>query len=274
LLQLFANYLGVFDTVQSYPSYLVLLSHVASLFVLLFVVVLPFVLAGFFRDRIIDFWLGLLVLGSFGLVVFPWFSLDMWSRWMLMLAYPFAFYVVNGVSRIMHSGGLGLPVFRRFPRVRLSMRTGKVLLAVSFSVGVLFMGCPLLFGAWGVVGLPTTVNYVPSTMQSNSLPLCDVESAVNALRWVNVHMDGGTVFLGQDAFYWWGRLYLDESHAIVYFKDDFAGALKSASDNGYKKLFFLWWNVDIGWYGMSVPSYFVRLQDFGRLSVYELGGTG
>ena len=29
------------------------------------------------------------------------------------------------------------------------------------------------------------------------------------------------------------------------------------------------WNADIGWYDVSVPNEFVRLRDFGRISVYE-----
>jgi hypothetical protein len=274
LLQLFTNYLRVFDTVQSYPSYFVLLSHVLTLFALLFAVVLPLVLVGFFRDRVVDSWTGLLLLGSFGLVVFPWFALDMWSRWMLMLIYPFTFYAVNGVSKILHAGKLGVaPIFHGLTRPRLTVRRTRVILGASFLLGLLFMSCPLLFGVFGVVGLPTTVNYVPSTMQSNSLPLIDVGDAVRALKWVNAKMDSSAAFLGQDAFYWWSRLCLDTSHAVVYFKDDFGGAINLAFGNGYKRLFFVWWNVDIGWYGVSVPSYFARVQDFGRVSVYEFGSV-
>jgi hypothetical protein len=31
----------------------------------------------------------------------------------------------------------------------------------------------------------------------------------------------------------------------------------------------VWWSQDIGWYGLSVPRGFARLQDFDRISVYE-----
>lgn len=271
LLQLFTNYLGVFDTVQAYSSYFVLLSHVVSLFALLFGLVLPCVLVGFFRDKVLDVWTGLLLVGGFGLVVVPWFALDMWSRWMLMLVYPFTFFAVNGVAKIIHGGGFGVaPIFRRLGWLRLTMRSVRIFLAASFSLGLIFMSCPLLYGVFGLVGLPTTVNYVPSTMQSNSLPLVDVDSAVKALQYVNVQMDSNAAFLGQDAFYWWSRLYLNESHTIVYFKNDFAGAISLAWNHGYKTLYLLWWNVNIGWYGVTVPDYFIRVQDFGRISVYEL----
>jgi hypothetical protein len=46
-------------------------------------------------------------------------------------------------------------------------------------------------------------------------------------------------------------------------------ALDDAVDRGYSSVYFVWWNTDIGWYDVSVPNEFVRLKDFGRISVYE-----
>jgi hypothetical protein len=270
---LFTNYLGVFDTVQHYSSYLILFSSVFSLFLLLFLFVLPLVLVGFFRDRVLDFWTGLLLVGGFGAVVVPWFAPDMWSRWMLMLVYPFTFYAVNGVSKIVHAGGLSVsPRWKRLDWLKVSKRAAKGLLVGSFCLGLVFMACPLVSGKFGLVGLPTTVNYVPSTMQSNSLPLVDVDNTVEALEWVNSRMDGSSAFLAQDAFYWWSRLYLYNTHAIVYFKNDFGGAIETAYKHGFSTVYFVWWNTNIGWYGITVPSYFAPLKDFGRISVYSYVG--
>lgn len=269
----FTNYLGVSDTVQSYSSYLVLFSNVVSLFVLLFLVVSPLILIGFFRDRVLDSWVGLLLVGGFGALVVPWFALDLWSRWMLMLVYPFTFYVVNGIGRVAHAGGLSVsPSWRRLNWLKVSKRAVKGLLVVSFCLGLVFMACPLLSGRFGLVGLPTTVNYVPSTMQSNSLPLVDVDNTVEALKWVNARMDGSSAFLAQDAFYWWSRLYLNDTHAIVYFENDFDGAIRAAYLHGFSTVYFVWWNANIGWYGINVPSYFAPLKDFGRISVYSYVG--
>jgi hypothetical protein len=269
----FTNYLRVSDTVQSYSSYSVLFSSVVSLFVLLFLVLLPLMLTGFFRDRILDVWTGLLLVGGLGALIVPWFALDEWSRWMLMLVYPFTFYVVNGVGRVVHAGGFSVsPGWRRLSWLKVSKRITRGLLVVSFCLGSVFMACPLLFGRFGLVGLPTTVNYVPSTMQSNSLPLIDVDSTVEALKWVGTRMDGSSAFLAQHAFYSWSRLYLTDTNAIVYFVNDFDGAIKAAHTHGFSAVYFVWWNANIGWYGIAVPSYFVPLKDFGRISVY--GYTG
>jgi hypothetical protein len=269
----FTNYLGVSDTVQSYSSYSALFSNVASLFVLLFLFVLPLVLIGFFRDGILDGWVGLLLVGGFGALVVPWFALDLWSRWMLMLVYPFTFYAVNGIGRVVHAGGLSVsPPWRRLNWLKVSKRAVKGLLVVSFCLGSVFMACPLLFGRFGLVDLPTTVNYLPSTMQSNSLPLIDVDDAVNALKWVNTQMNSSSAFLAQNAFYFWSLLYLNDTRTIVYFANDFVGAIQVAHLHGFSVMYFVWWNTNIGWYGITVPSYFATLKDFGRISVYSYGG--
>jgi hypothetical protein len=105
-------------------------------------------------------------------------------------------------------------------------------------------------------------------MQSNTLPLVDVDSTVNALKWVNTRMDGNSAFLAQDAFHYWSQLYLNGTHAIVYFKNDFGSAIETAHEHGFNILYFIWWNTNIGWYGITVPSYFVRLMSFDRISVY------
>jgi hypothetical protein len=269
----FTNYFRVSDNYESYSSYLALFSNVASLFLLLFLFLLPLVLIGFFRDWILDGWVGLLLVGSLGALIVPWFALDLWSRWMLMLVYPFTFYVVNGVGRVAHAGGVSVsPRWRRLSWLKVSKRAVAGLLIVSFCLGSVFMACPLVDGHIGLVGLPTTVTYVPSSMQSNTLPLVDVNSAVDALKWVNTQMNGSSAFLAQNAFLWWSLLYLNNPRAIVYFDSDFDAAITAAHAHGFSTVYFVWWNTNIGWYGITVPSYFVPLKDFGNISVYDYVG--
>jgi hypothetical protein len=186
-----------------------------------------------------------------------------------MLVYPFTFYVANGIGKVWHAGGSGArPIWTRLNWLKISKRVAKSLLVVSSCLGFLFMACPMLYGRFGVVGLPTTVNYVPSSMQSNTLPLIDVDSAVNALKWVNNRMSSSSAFLAQDAFYSWSELCLDSTHTIVYFKNDFHEAIATANAHGFDTLYFIWWNTDIGWYGITTPSSFVQLMSFDRISVY------
>ena len=61
---------------------------------------------------------------------------------------------------------------------------------------------------------------------------------------------------------------MDNTHTIVFFKNDFHAAISTASAHGFGTLYFIWWNTDIGWYGITVPSGFVQLMSFDRISVY------
>lgn len=269
----FTNYLTVHDSFQFYSSYFDLVLSMFSLFALFYAVVLPLVLIGFFRDRILDSWVLLLLVGSFGAVVVPFFALDLWSRWMLMLVYPLTFYAANGVARVFRAGGRSVnPGFRWLGWLKLSKRTVNVLLVVSLSLGLVYMTVPLFFGRAGVFGFPTTVSYVPSTMQSTTVPLVDVDGTVRSIEWLNARMDGGSVLLAQDAFFYWSRLYLDGGRSLVYFKSDVLGAVDLAFQRGFSRVYLVWWSVDIGWYGLTVPEGFVSVYSSGRISVFEFVG--
>jgi hypothetical protein len=269
----FTDYLRVSDSFQSYSSYFGLFSNVTSLFLLLFVFLLPLILLGFFREPILDGWVCLLLVGGLGALILPWFALDEWSRWMLMLVYPFTFYAVNGVAGVARSGGVSVsPRWRGLNWLKVSKRAAACLIVGSFCLASVFMICPLMDGRFGLVGLPTTVTYVPSSMQCNTLPLVDVNSAVAALKWVNTQMNGTSAFLAQNAFLWWSLLYLTDTRAIVYFDSNFDLAISAAYTHGFSRVYFVWWNTNIGWYGVSVPSYFVPLKNFGRISVYSYVG--
>jgi hypothetical protein len=130
----------------------------------------------------------------------------------------------------------------------------------------------MFFGRGGILALPTTVNYVPSTMLSNAVPLNDVQGTVEAFRWVNQVMDGDSCFLAHDAFFYWAKFSLDGEHTLVFFKNDASGAVDLAIEHGYAKFWLVWWNTDIGWYGFEVPSSFEPVFGSGRISVFEYCG--
>lgn len=276
IFQYFTNYLGVHDTVQFYPSYLDLSSNVFSLFLLLYLVTLPLVLIGFFRNSLLDSWAILFLVGGFGCLILPWLALDLWSRWMMLLVFPFAFYATNGVAKVLSSANSQpvSPNFRSLNLIKVSKNAVKGIVVTSLAMSMTFASCPLFLGRSGAFGLPTTVRYVPSTMQCNSLPLVDVDDTIKAMEWLNSNMNSSSALLGQDAFFWWARLYLSDNRIIVFFKDDFEGAISKALEFRCETLYFIWWNQNINWYDITVPDYFVRTKDFGRISVYSLEGVG
>ncbi len=259
----FVNYLAVNDGVFHYPAYTDLLIDVTLLFAFLYLSYLFLVWKGFFRNDVLNVWTGLLLVGSFGCLIWPFFALDYWSRWMFMLVYPFTFYAVNGLFRLLHGsdgtkgkiGGLG-------------KKTVFGALGVTLVLGSIYLATPFLMntGQAGVFVLP----YVSAHFSSApAVPYQDVKSVSEAWTWLNENMDSNSCALVNHVFIEWKLLYLDKSHVTIQFWNDGGLALDDALDRGFGSVYFVWWNTDIGWYNVSVPDQFMRLRDFGRLSVYE-----
>jgi hypothetical protein len=248
-----------------------LASHVVSLFALLYLVLLPLVLVGFFRDKILGSWTILLLIGSFGCLIVPFSALDYWHRWMLMLVYPFTFYAVNGFWKVLKSQGKGIASNLRWMSwMRISRKSAIGISFVTVLLGSLFMTWPLISGKYGLLGASTTWKYFPSTMQSSSVPLQDTEGTVKAIEWLNEHMTDGSAVLVHDVFFYWNELYLDEDHIAVLFTDNLEAASSLALENGFSSVYFVWWNENIGWYGLTVPSDFVSVFESGRISVFQV----
>jgi hypothetical protein len=251
-----SDYLAVGEGVGLLGGYVELVSQVFSFFGVLFLVVLPFVVVGFFLDVVLYVWVVLLLVGSFGVVVFPFFAPFVWSRWMLLLVFPFTFYAVNGVGKFLRKSreaigsGVGSRFFGR-------LRRAAVVLAVVVPVV-----CGLVVA--GVV-LPAQVSVVP---------FGDFDDTVRVLEWVDGRMDGGSVLLVHFAFSWWSRYCLNASDWRIYFMDDVDGALGLAVQRGFSRVFLVWWNEEPGWFSLDVPGGFVSVFESGRLSVFEYVGAG
>jgi len=265
------DYLGVATPIQNYASYFELASHVVSLFALLYLVWLPLVLVGFFRDKILDGWTILLLIGSFGCLIVPFSALDLWHRWMLMLIFPFTFYAVNGFWKVLKSRDTWVASGLRWMSwMKISRKSAIGISGVTVLLGSLFMTWPLISGRYGLFGASTTWKYFPSTMQSSSVPLQDTEGTVKAIEWLDEHVTDGSAVLVHDVFFFWSELYLDEDHTVILFTSNLEAALSLALENGFSSAYFVWWNENIGWYGFTVPSDFVSVFESGRISVFQV----
>jgi len=268
------DYFSVATPVQHYANYFELASHVVSLFALLYLVWLPLVLVGFFRDKVLDAWTALLLVGAFGCLIMPSGALDYWHRWMLMLVYPFTFYAVNGAWKAWRAKDTHVASgLRRMGWMKISRRSAVGMSVATVLLGSLFMTWPLILGRYGLLGAPTTWKYFPSTMQSSSVPLQDTEGTVKAFEWLNKHMADGSAVLVHDVFSFWSELYLDKNRVAIFFTSDLEAALNLSLEKGFNSLYLVWWNEDIGWYGFTVPSNFVSVFGSGRISVFEYYGS-
>jgi len=263
------DYLSVSTPIESYGSYFSLFYDVGSLFVLLYAVLLPLIAVGYFKDRVFGVWTFLLLVGALGCLVVPFAGLLLWGRWMLMLVVPFSFFAANGLWSVTKSLE-GVSVSRFLTWFNITKKVGVGLFLVSVIVGGLFMVWPLVEGKYGVIGWGGTFKYVPSTMQSSSVPVRDTEGVIEAYEWLNTNMDGDSSLLVHDVFEFWTMLYLDQNNRGILFDWDLEAASNYAVDEGFESAYFVWWNEDIEWYNLRVSDNWESVQDYGRISIYKI----
>jgi len=256
------DYLRVRTGVDAYAGYWSLASSVLVLFAVLYGVYFFLVVKGFFRNGVLTVWTGLLLVGAFGCLVVPFFALDYWHRWMFMLVYPFTFYAVNGVCR---SGAALAGSALRWLFSGGAAASAMVL--ASFALGVAYLATPALM-VYAGTSVPSVTGTYRFFSTSPCVPYEDVAGVEASMRWLNMHEDASSCVLLQHAFEFWGLYCLDSSWRIVAFEVDPSAAVAAARAHGYARAYFVWWNVPLGWYGVSVPAGFVRLEDFGRISIY------
>lgn len=264
----FVNYFDMNTGLDIYPNYLFLASNVLALFALLYLPYIYLVWKGFFRNEILDAWTGLLLVGSFGCLATPFFALDLWHRWMFMLAYPFTFYAVKGAKTLLSWLQRDCSALGKF--VRLRKKVFGMVLATAF-LGAVYLATPFLMVnvGFGIYSLCPVCRYFSS---SPTVPYQDVDGTIQAVRWLKDNMQSDSCAVLQNAFVAWARLYLESSHDVIGYMNDVDLAVDLALQNGYEHIYFVCWNENIGWYGVYVSEYFVQLQNFSRISVFEYVG--
>jgi hypothetical protein len=262
------DYLRIQSSTDSYASYANLALSVGLLFVVLFLPYIFLVVKGFFRNGVLTLWTGLLLVGAFGCLVVPFAALPFWHRWMFMLVYPFTFYAINGFRRLASKLRDKNTTFSSW----FSNRKAATMILLTLSLGVAYLATPVLM-EYTNASVPLVTGTYLYFSTSPTVPYQDVNSVVETMGWLDTHLDTGSCVALYHAFLRWGELYLDKSHTIIHFEVDVNSAVDTGLVNGFSNVFFVWWNEPIGWYDISVPDNFDRIQDFGRISVYVYEGV-
>jgi hypothetical protein len=258
------NYLQVQDSVDSYGNYWILALNVGLLFAVLFLPYILLVKKGYFKNPILNIWTGLLLFGAFGCLIVPFFALQYWHRWMFMLVYPFTFYAVWGIAKLVRKSSIQ-------GKMRLSSLlsnkkvAGMVLLTLSLGAAYLFTPLTMVNANKSIPNITGTQVYFST---DPAVPYQDENSVVQAMDWLNQNSSTQTCIILQRHFLEYGKLCLNNSTQIIHYQIDINSAVSKALESGFSQVFFVWWNTPIGWNEAPVPASFIRLQDFGRISVY------
>jgi hypothetical protein len=209
----------------------------------------PFIFAGIrkFKHKELKFWFIWCLVGI--ALPFLFSSAPLSYRWVLLLAFPFAFFSVEGFERL--NSGL--------------LKKGLVGFAVLLSFSFIFLPAEMAFPYFSLYPYN-----VPSSMLQNSAPLSDCEDVVKALNWVKANVNSDGILLVHDAFYGWALLCINDVKIIRYGYASPETAALAFSEQGYKQLYVIWWVSGEGWHGQSsLPSSFREVFHSGGIAVYE-----
>jgi len=217
---------GVWENFVS--NYFMMVQDAASIFVVCYLAILPFVLKGWRRDKLLDPMLGWLLLGSFSLVISPWLAVRSYSRWLMLLVFPFSIYAVKGFER-----------FQLFNGNRL-----KVLIAIVLIFMVIGVGYST--GAFSYVGIMPN-SYVAVNLLQSSIAWDQVDDVIKSLRWLNDHAVSNSSILVEERFYGWTLIYFERANTdvkvIVYGDNSLPTAtLEKALVNGFHSIYLIWYN--------------------------------
>ena len=243
---------------SSYPA--MLLSEVGFFFYC-FLPLLPLLLLGIWRLK--NFQVRSWMVVSLILLLVPMVSPSN-LRWIIMLTYPLAFFVVEALSRLKSVS------WKRFGFTL--RRIGIIYLALMVSVlslGFMLMPPenPFPYFAEPINGY----NYqIPTSMLQNTVPKIDCPDTVNALQWFKNNVDTSAVLLTHRAFYGWAMSTIDADQLVLYEYDAPASAANTVIQQGYSKVYLIWWINGQGWYGQpTVPSSFEEVYQSGEIAIYS-----
>jgi hypothetical protein len=208
-------------------SYSGMVQDALSIFVVCYLLLLPFVLKGFWRDRLLDPMVCWLLVGSFSVVTNPWIAVPGYQRWLMLLVFPFCIYAVRGFER-----------WRLFERSRIWML--KVILLVFIVIGAGYST-----GLFSYVGvLPNS--YVAVNLVQSSIPLSQIDDVKNVLAWIDENAQANSCLLTKEEFYGWALNYLRRANRDVMVVPYGASSspwstLKKVLGDGFRSIYLIWY---------------------------------
>lgn len=195
-------------------------------------------------------------------------------RWTYMLAFPVAFLTMGGFIRLR-------------PKVR-----SRAKLSVFIIVALFFA----LMVSWLTAGFITKppespisyfdpqkhnryIFFIPSSMLQNTVSIRDIHDLLRALNWLSLNLDHKSTLILPRQFHGWalasitGPVGIVSSGEITPFNPRGLESLLCKSHeimkDGVSEVYTIWWAPGYGWYNAKfLPSGFIEVKTFGRLSVY------
>jgi hypothetical protein len=245
-----------------FASYQSMLLDTGGFFLYCFWLLLPMALLSMWRLRNLQ--LGSWLLLSTLLILLSIASVSPY-RWVLMLAYPLAFYATDTLSRLKSI---------KWKRYKFTVRRIAILYLVLsttvMSFGYIFMNPqqPFLY-----FSPPRFNNYsyqIPTSMLQNTISITDCQDTSNALLWFKDNANSRSILLTHTVFYSWALLTLNATQVKNYEFDAPDAAARAAAQVEYSQIFLIWWTNGHGWYNQpTLPSSFTEVYHSGEIAIYS-----
>jgi len=224
---------GLWENYVSYGqfavgNYLLTVRDTLSIFAVCYLPLLPFVLKGFRRDRLLDPFTGFLLVGSFSVALCPWFAVPDYQRWLMLLVFPFSIYA-----------SLGFEGYNLFKRANFRKLISILLIFMAIGVGY-------STGGFSYVGLVPN-SYVAVNLVQSSIPWNQIDDVKDVLVWLDENAMFNSSVLAEERFYGWTLIYLERAYCdievVTYGATSMPwGALEKVLDDGSRWIYLIWYN--------------------------------
>jgi hypothetical protein len=243
-----------------YPSYQAMLTSEAGFILYCFLFLLPIAFLSLLQLKNIQMrsWVILIILVVFIPMVSP-----SALRLVMLLTYPLAFYVTEGLSRLkaLHWRKYKITLFR-IAMIYLVATTA------ALSIGFLVMTSTEPFPYFDSKVNPYVYD-IPTSMLQNTIAMEDCLSTVNALQWLKSNMPDNGVLLSHRVFYGWALSTFDRTQILMYEYGYPVEAANTAIAEGHSQVYLIWWIQGLGWEGQpNVPAQFHEVYQSGKIAIY------
>ena len=248
----FVNYLAGFG------SYWFILLTVAGFLLYLYAPLLPPLALQRKREPLIIVWASALLLLAINPLLSPSFAIQFWYLWAIVLSVPLTLAAFSGFVRILR-------------KARAIGYFLMILLLLVYSIlGVGFIAQPPARPFIYYNNSPF-LNYSPSSMLSNTMPLQDSLDTLKLITFLNQTMNHNSVLLVHESFYGFAAMGITgEKNIIDYHLGNPTEAALYARQLGFGTVYWIWWAPGYGWHGLvNPPENFTLVRQYGRMAVYS-----
>ncbi|MGD0644130.1 MAG: hypothetical protein ABSA75_04425 [Candidatus Bathyarchaeia archaeon] len=258
----YSNVASPLATWTGFISYQSMLISEGGFFLYCFLLLLPLVAVSLWRFSNLQLRSWLLL--SLILLFIPLSSVSPY-RWILLLTYPLAFYATDALSRLKSI---------KWKHFKITVRRIAILYLVLstaiLSFGFIFMNSENPFFYFNPEHFNNYVYQIPTSMLQNTISITDCHDAVNALQWFKENVNSNALLLTHTVFYGWALLTLNYNQVRNYEFGDPINAATVAAQEGYTKIYLIWWVDGQGWYGQpTVSSSFHEVYQSGKIAIYS-----